>query len=188
MCIFFSMVHFAGGTGAALFSSALPASQILWTFLVIWFFWDSLVLCSGLYLLGRWGCWRCVLFMFVFADPFHEVKRKRDKKKEVVHLSHMLLLHFWNLHWWLVHWCMSVDNRTGMQQLSCRVEEWKRRWMWGVVLEVEAITEEVVVVGVVLAEAILSLDKAPLVCVYYNCWLSYYCHSHLLSVFSSSWD
>ena len=56
-----------------------------------------------------------------------------------------------------------------MQQPSCRVEEWKRRWMLGVVLEVEAITEEVVVVGVVLAEAILFLAIALLVCVYYDC-------------------
>ena len=53
---FFSMVHFAGGTGAALFSSALSASQNLWTSLVIWLFWGTLVLCSGLYWLGRWGC------------------------------------------------------------------------------------------------------------------------------------
>ena len=48
------------------------------------------------------------LFMFVFADPFHEVKRKRDKKKEVVYLSNMPLPHFWKHHWWYSGACPTL--------------------------------------------------------------------------------
>jgi hypothetical protein len=88
------MVHFAGGTGAALFSSALfsvtnsldlPCHLVLLRQLGF-VFWIILV--------GQVRVLTLCLFMFVFADPFHEVKRKRDKKKEVVYLSNMPLPHF----------------------------------------------------------------------------------------------